>query len=711
MEVQIIAHDKETEEYRYALQLRKECESFLLSQNRKDKKDYILIIPNFNLYLGDVCGISLFVCACFDTGFKNKLMFKCTDNISGNIDKKHEENLFQNLYFSSFCFAINIVKETAESLIQKEQEIWVESLNIEVNDYLRKMSVSTHKFIKENSKINPFITSCIAFKNIAPILKKRIPPYHLLCRGLPTWKDIQEIVALEQGGIKKENSQYPYFSLTSNLDIEKIQKIGELSSYLADIRAKIGPLTKQKLDVITKLSTANNKYFQSIGNKLVILKGGAGTGKTMKLLEIANKFSRPRKKCLILSYNRALVQDINRLLRIEPYTDDWKRCSVQAQTIHSYFYSVLNEIIVWQKEVEEENKNNFNSSNKATYKDYIRQICGYAYLNNYNQYLTEAKLKLDEGGEPLQANSLWQKNRKDYNYILIDEAQDWLPAERDILYKQFGAKNFIVSIGEQQLIRTHKPLFWDLCNGESVEATTHQLQKKSLRQNTVFCSFQRYFADIYNIPWEIEINEELKGGRIIIHNGEMSGSIAKVLKDSTTNYSKDKYDDILFLVPSDLVHKETKDFSYKNDSEITVIKGIKDKEFSLNKKWKEDFNIDFFDMTLTSNYDKQPKTGEYRLMNYESCRGLESFAVVAIDMDVFFDEKIKYYNEDSDSMEQDLFSQDRTQKAIRYAAMWSLIVFSRPVELLFITIRNKNSYFYRYLQEIASIHPELIEFV
>jgi hypothetical protein len=72
---------------------------------------------------------------------------------------------------------------------------------------------------------------------------------------------------------------------------------------------------------------------------------------------------------------------------------------------------------------------------------------------------------------------------------------------------------------------------------------------------------------------------------------------------------------------------------------------------------------------------------------------------------------VRHYNEKQELMKQGNMFIKPENKAIQYASMWALIIFSRPVDLLLITIKNKNSIFYKVLEEINNTNPGLIQII
>ena len=176
------------------------------------------------------------------------------------------------------------------------------------------------------------------------------------------------------------------------------------------------------MELITKKALLRDQLFaQSIGQKLVIIQGRPGTGKTIKLLHIAHDLCQNcEKRVLILTYNKALVSDIKRMIALARISSDVSDATIQIRTIHSFMYLLMTCLNIYTKSSEtEENQDDFleeYSRLKLELLEYIRA-----------GLLTETDLQklMKERYEELA-----------WDYILIDEGQDWPEDERDILYQR-----------------------------------------------------------------------------------------------------------------------------------------------------------------------------------------------------------------------------------------------------------------------------------
>jgi hypothetical protein len=110
-----------------------------------------------------------------------------------------------------------------------------------------------------------------------------------------------------------------------------------------------GYITKKKIDRIqNKLDNASTKAYENIGEKLVEVKGKAGTGKSSDILKWILRLSLEGRKGVFLTYNHVLVYDISSQIqsftnRLSP--DDRKaKQPTTTYTIHGYFYRVAKKL-------------------------------------------------------------------------------------------------------------------------------------------------------------------------------------------------------------------------------------------------------------------------------------------------------------------------------------------------------------------------------
>lgn len=132
----------------------------------------------------------------------------------------------------------------------------------------------------------------------------------------------------------------------SELQFEsEIQKIFEQASK----DSVDGYITKKKIDRIqNKLDDASNKAYQNIGEKLVEVKGKAGTGKSSDILKWMLRLSLEGKKGVFLTFNHVLVYDISyqmqHFINRLSLEDQTNKQPTTTYTIHGYFYKLAKKL-------------------------------------------------------------------------------------------------------------------------------------------------------------------------------------------------------------------------------------------------------------------------------------------------------------------------------------------------------------------------------
>ncbi len=123
---------------------------------------------------------------------------------------------------------------------------------------------------------------------------------------------------------------------------------------------------------------------------------------------------------------------------------------------------------------------------------------------------------------------------------------------------------------------------------------------------------------------------------------------------------------MMFLVPPALVTKEVGTDNYGNK--------VEKKQFSLTQDFK-DMGIKIWDLTnteLRSQYVVD--LDQHRLLQYESCRGLEGWTVVCLELDEFIRYKIETFKEEPTN---ELALESFGEKRNKFVYLWSLIPLTR----------------------------------
>ena len=175
--------------------------------------------------------------------------------------------------------------------------------------------------------------------------------------------------------------------------------------------------------------------------------------------------------------------------------------------------------------------------------------------------------------------------------------------------------------------------------------------------------------------------------------------MVKVCKDNENTLY-----DMVFLVPPSLVVKEMKKSKFGDNTNISSFKLIQDFEKKQIKIW------DGTNAELRTEYPVILE--EHRLFQYDSCRGLEGWVVVCLDLDDFMNYKYEIFKEEEiHEGEQLTLGVSFEQNQSKFVRLWTLIPLTRAIDTLVITIKNKSGVLGEVLKEIYHENPDTIEWV
>jgi hypothetical protein len=316
-----------------------------------------------------------------------------------------------------------------------------------------------------------------------------------------------------------------YIAFAKNENVTAIQKAS------AFFRPAIVPtkLDRRRLEHICKKLISDQKYIQRLGQQLLVFRGRGGSGKTIHLLRLAKDLYDDGKRVLLLTFNKALVADIRRLLVLLGINNQGFDRGIHISTAHKYFIQMLSAWNMWQAPGEGE---------------------GFPENQYGGRKLELLQLLANETPETLSKESVVQNSPEVFawDYVLVDEGQDWPEDERDILYRCFGPHRCVVADGVDQLVRGASPCDW------TAPAIARNRQtvplRRAMRMKSNLCRFIRTFAEEAKGEWDQEVNDEIAGGAITI----VHGSYTRSLHDRIFQIHREQGNepiDALFCVPPD----------------------------------------------------------------------------------------------------------------------------------------------------------------
>ncbi len=417
---------------------------------------------------------------------------------------------------------------------------------------------------------------------------------------------------------------------------------------LAKTRPPATPLDRKKIDDISKRQVRDQKYGEKLGKQLLIFRGRGGAGKTVTLLRLANQlYQEDGKSTLLLTYNKALVTDIRRLLGLMGINQGPADRSIEIRTVHSFMGKVLSKC-----EICEEDPN---------------------FYDNYEHYLEELSEYLREGAineADIEEIKREDPDSFDWDYIMVDEAQDWLVVERDILFSLYGHRQIVVTDGFDQLIRSGTRTDWKYRVPQKENQTVPL--RKSLRLKGNLCMFTNAFAESIGLDWEVEPNSDVYGGRVVVLQGRFYYKSPNTHKQIFEEHEKqgNKPIDMMLCVPPDLAQS-------KNTNGLSPVA----------KKLKV-WGWQVWDGVDMQERGKPPDTPEqFRIVQYDSCRGLEGWTTVNLGFDQFYDRKLK---DSPESLEESGLLVSPEQAAHQRAAQWLMIPLTRAIDTLVIQVSSSD---------------------
>jgi hypothetical protein len=686
-----IKGQSDTDEYKAGQELKAIFEKSLPQEIEGD----ITIVSNVTLFGQEVKDVDLVVFGTVGKGFKRKLKFR---------PKDQEEYIDKNVYFSNFCFVIELKKHILK-------DIHIGSLNNILVTYNGKKHDVTYQSERQKFSLVRY------FKNIDEV-KKTVWVSNFIWLKNVTSKELLELTKKGEHNIlpkefgidwlfmlilsqskpfKHTLSSNPYWGSQSwksnEIEFSNLERAFEL---FENVKKNVGNISRSHFERMSKKILKDQKFAEAIldssdkGGKFVIIQGKAGTGKTVKLLNIACDLClNYQKRCLILTYNFTLVADIRRTLTFAHIPDGVGRESVRIMTLFKFFIDLFEGFGIY------------------TGKDVLDDK---EFFNNYETYCKTLSEFIKENKKPeIDIEEIMQQNHQlvSWDYIMIDEAQDWNPFEVEILYSIFGPSKIVISQAPDQKVRASNNPKWVRPKWRIDHDFVQTNEKKSFRQKANLVSFVNQFAEKFNLTWELEPNEDFVGGKVIITTNYNIELHKDLYSDCLKNGNK-AYEMLFLVAPSKIIEDGEKEITYKlnKQDENSITKTIKQRHCSLVDEFAG--QIDFWDGTNKELRRDYPiKVDQHRLIQYESCRGLEGWTVVCIEID----ELVKYlsnkYKEDTDNLELELESPE--EKKNRYIYMWSLIPLTRAIDTLVITIKDKNSDTAKKLYEVYKENSKFIE--
>lgn len=260
------------------------------------------------------------------------------------------------LMVHNFVFVIDDKRHTGDrlELVGPNLRVKYEGEFVDASKSSHAQSVAVHKFIKIHTSPNVYAKVChfLWLSNVSTAeLKNRLKAegYPISHNLLPSDVDVSWLFSLaccqqepERSDSFMGDGELHFYSFKDSLQNHLFSGFDQAFDLFSKSITNLGQVTREKLEKITEKLLDEQKYAKAIGEKLVVIRGRAGTGKTIKLLRIAYDLAvNHSKRCLMLTYNKALVSDIRRLIALTRMPEDVDSYTVSIQTSDKYFRDLL----------------------------------------------------------------------------------------------------------------------------------------------------------------------------------------------------------------------------------------------------------------------------------------------------------------------------------------------------------------------------------
>lgn len=573
----------------------------------------------------------------------------------------------EKVVISSFCTTIEVKGHDISGILVNGTDFYVKygAKTHCVTDQSNKQKIAAKNFFERTLMDSPFVTNVIWFTQTTPgDIKKllanngRTMPSNVLGRDFD-FKELVQLLIWQKPPYKKWDT----YIFDSNHNSNSLQTIKNAMSLFSKTKAHMGEMTRRRIEQLTNKAFQADALIDAQG-KVSIYRGRAGTGKTVGLLQTAiHLVDEKQARVLMLTYNKALVSDIRRLLALAELPDMFEENCLHINTMHSYFFQLTNTVL------------------------YNGRMRGNKFLEKYDSILKELLSFMNDNDTVEMVKEICASDSiLDWDYVLIDEAQDWSNLERDIILKLFDKGKIIVADGGQQFVRRI-----NVCDWSVIRDRNNIKLKYCLRQKENLVAFVNAYSQKLDILGsKILTKNNAPGGKVIITTDDKIFSVHHQEMQRLSDAGNIAYD-MLYLVPHELVKRNYGDSS-----------------FALKTKFEQN-GIFIWDGTSSDNRENYSiDAEEMRLLQYDSARGLEGWTVVCMDFDVFLKEKSAEYQDGSVDA---LMLESQEERKQKYLYNWAMIPLTRAIDTIVITIKDQTSETARLLKRISEEHPDFVSWL
>ena len=474
-----------------------------------------------------------------------------------------------------------------------------------------------------------------------------------------------------------------------------------------DLR-RINALTQTRFDV------DKTAYIQNLGTGLLMLRGRGGTGKTFALVQVALHLARQGKRTVLLTYNHGLIADINRALRFIGERDPKLAPLPVVQTRYAFIQDTFTFMLgasaeaVVRKHIDDiSQRENIRLHAISEMESFLNEIipgkcsgerlywCA-ACLNREKQEIWQWRHISIQNLEPTPL----------YDFVLIDEGQDWKNDQRDLMYRLFGPGNVVVADGVDQFVGQDR-CNWD--RGDIPINRRHGL-RASRRTKAATCQTLAEIAvELGLSDWDLEPDPDVHGGRFTVFvepnaRRAVERGLEILESDQRANDALKSVDNLVCLPSTKMANGIN--YGYLFDQAI---------ESSTRDSWR---GFEEEDRRIYPLRDAQ-----LRAVLYESCRGMEGWTTLCLGLDAFYEFQIVHPRIDTSRLEasirekeglffaKKLFEEKLARESQLFAINWLMIPFTRSIDHLVVHLTDEQSKLGLILRTVSARHPGAIEWI
>jgi hypothetical protein len=508
-------------------------------------------------------------------------------------------------------------------------------------------------YLQHHGLAAPYVSNLIWLKNLT---NKQLPsrPHNML-GGNSTWELFLNVL-LQLDRKRTTSGGWVVSARTRTFDA---------AVHLLTRPLKATGLDRLRMDRITQ-AAVQPEWLDLLGTRQVIFRGRGGSGKTVLLLQLAWKaFEERNLRVLLLTYNKALAADIRRLLTLLGVPDDIGLRSLQIQTVHSFVYALLKGL-------------RYLSGAEEDFLERYESIKEEALEMLRTGAITEGDVASLVSRQPLAFR---------WDLLFIDEAQDWPENERDLLRHFHPPERFVLADGVDQLVRGQE-CDWhgSLAPGQSRTI----FLPTCLRMKAALARFANELATLLGLgTWKVTPNPEAAGGRVVVIEGDYfkDRALHADLLSAGAAAGNEPVD-MLGCIPPALVGRNDADGS------------VESVPAQMLRAWG--FEVwDGASADVRSSYPVSSQ--ELRIVQYDSCRGLEGWITFLWGLDDFFEYKQGSWRPPAGP------GLDDARQAFLHAVRWLMIPLTRAIDTLVIQVGGRDTPFKRALRQVAESCVDFVE--